>query len=74
MGLEWGDWDFLPGQELAKRGDFKREKTTRMATPFDVTAKDEASAGKSHQPNQRTNSWRVRSYHMNFQKIATDNA
>ena len=30
-----------------------------MATPFDVTAKDEASGGKSHQPNQRTNSGMV---------------
>jgi hypothetical protein len=27
-----------------------------MATPFDVTAKDEAAGGKSYQPNQRTKS------------------
>jgi hypothetical protein len=27
-----------------------------MATPFDVMANDEASGGKSHEPNQRTKS------------------
>src|SRR5260370_19463950 len=35
------------------------KRTMRMATPFDVTANDEASGGKSHQPNQRTNSGMV---------------
>ncbi len=31
----------------------------RMAAPFALTANDEASGGKSHQPNQRTKSGMV---------------
>jgi hypothetical protein len=39
MGLEWGDWDFLPGQELPKRGDFKREKHNENGHAFRCNGK-----------------------------------
>jgi hypothetical protein len=66
--------NFYQGRNCQSAATSSAKRKLRMATPFDVTAKDEAAGGKSYQPNQRTNSWRVRSYHMNFQKIATDNA
>ncbi len=40
MGLEWGDWDFLPGQELPKRDDFKREKHNENGHAFRCNGKE----------------------------------